>query len=480
MVLSYRHSFHAGNFADVLKHSTLALLLQHFHSKPKSFYYLDTHTGTPIHDLREVQAQKTKEYMGGIARVWTQRNYPREIEPYLASVRMINSLQPGKPGVTKSAIDYAIPSTGGVRTRRNEYSWRHLLHHHNALDANVAGGLPDLSAAWPDSAFDLSSLRHYPGSSLLSAFFQRQAEMRLDGKNILEKIQDRAVLCELHPAEADALKAYFAVPPKDATAPIDHAMRNHLLSQATRSRIHVMKHSGFLALQSQNSNLFLAPPQGRGLVLVDPPYETTEEQNQLLESLPIAYNRFRNGIYAIWYPLIDYSPDSPKKLDVEVFKSKLQAMGIPKMMCVEFDMKDSIQAARTGLSPKAVLNSQHSLPILDAPSEFAPTRQRGLGMTGTGMILINPTHGFESQMRTLCDFLADTLPVPAVVEGESQPQTYRAKYSIEWLTPEQTGATKAVHVVERTMRTKGKKKANANENENMIPQPIEVTNAAEQ
>lgn len=486
MVLSYRHGFHAGNFADVVKHSTLALLLSHFHRKPSPYYYLDTHAGGPLHSLSDVRAQKTREYLGGIARVWVERKYPNEMEPYLTAVRRLNQLQPSRDSATKratsSTISYATASVAELApTKRNDFSWRHLLYHQQVLDTVTPQNLPNFASAYPDEAFDLSTLQTYPGSSLLAAFFQRQSDLRVRGKTELQGIPDRAVLCELHSDEAEILKQYYGVakdtnsssPPigsqssSSSFSSSSSSSTSHLLSQATRSRFHVMQHSGFHALQSPNSNIFLAPAQGRGLVLVDPPYETADEQNHLLEVLPTAYNRFRNGIYAIWYPLIDYSPGSPKKLDVEYFKSKLQAMGIPKMLCVEFDLKDSISANKTGLSPQAAAQRRHTLPVLDGPSTFAPERQRGLGMTGTGMIIINPTHGFEQQMRNVCEYLADVLPTPAIVDGGATPQTYRARYSIDWLTTEKSGLAKAVAVVPPTLR-KGKKAKGSTE-------PNEVT-----
>lgn len=69
-MLSYLHSFHAGNFADVLKHSVSAHILNYLTEKPKPIFYLDTHSGTAAFSLRHHEAQKTQEYLNGIGKLW--------------------------------------------------------------------------------------------------------------------------------------------------------------------------------------------------------------------------------------------------------------------------------------------------------------------------------------------------------------------------------------------------------------------------
>lgn len=67
--MNYRHAFHAGNFADVLKHAVLALCLEHLKAKPKPFRYIDTHAGIGLYDLTSDEARRSPEFEGGIARV---------------------------------------------------------------------------------------------------------------------------------------------------------------------------------------------------------------------------------------------------------------------------------------------------------------------------------------------------------------------------------------------------------------------------
>ncbi|OSQ39343.1 23S rRNA (adenine(2030)-N(6))-methyltransferase RlmJ [Thalassospira mesophila] len=82
-MLSYLHGFHAGNFADVHKHSALVLILAHLQKKAKPFSVIDTHAGAGWYDLSSVQAQKTGEWQGGIAAVQREAQVPLAMVPYL-------------------------------------------------------------------------------------------------------------------------------------------------------------------------------------------------------------------------------------------------------------------------------------------------------------------------------------------------------------------------------------------------------------
>ena len=70
-MLSYRHAFHAGNHADILKHFILWLVLDYFNRKDKPYWYIDTHAGAGLYDLSGGEAQKVGEYRDGIARLIT-------------------------------------------------------------------------------------------------------------------------------------------------------------------------------------------------------------------------------------------------------------------------------------------------------------------------------------------------------------------------------------------------------------------------
>jgi 23S rRNA (adenine2030-N6)-methyltransferase len=102
-MLSYRHAFHAGNHADVLKHSVLTLVLEYFKRKDKPFWYLDTHAGAGLYSLDSSEARKNAEFAGGIARLLAARaELPESIQPYLDVIDALNGgaqlgLYPGSP-----------------------------------------------------------------------------------------------------------------------------------------------------------------------------------------------------------------------------------------------------------------------------------------------------------------------------------------------------------------------------------------------
>jgi len=103
-VLSYRHLFHAGNFADVFKHALLTRLLLLLGRKDKPYLYLDTHAGIGRYDLKHPWAQKLGEYHDGIERLWQRRDLSPLLLPYLELVRADNPggelrYYPGSPRI---------------------------------------------------------------------------------------------------------------------------------------------------------------------------------------------------------------------------------------------------------------------------------------------------------------------------------------------------------------------------------------------
>ncbi|QIM63611.1 rRNA methyltransferase [Pasteurellaceae bacterium Orientalotternb1] len=89
-MLSYRHSFHAGNHADVVKHIVLTLILTALKQKEKGFFYLDTHSGVGRYSLLSAEAEKTGEYIEGIARLWDRTDLPEEVALYINELKKIN------------------------------------------------------------------------------------------------------------------------------------------------------------------------------------------------------------------------------------------------------------------------------------------------------------------------------------------------------------------------------------------------------
>lgn len=198
-MLSYRHSYHAGNHADVLKHSVLTLCLEALQRKPGPLLLLDTHAGRGLYDLDSAPARQTGEAQAGIGRLWPQH----------------------------AAL---LPA-----------SYREALREYN-------GDGP---------------LRRYPGSCALLARARRK--------------QDHALFCERHREEYAALEARYGERP---------GLRLHA-------------GDGYAQLKAA-----LPPASGRGLVLIDPSYETEADWRAVASAGQLLRKRFRAGVLLVWYPLL--------------------------------------------------------------------------------------------------------------------------------------------------------------------------------
>lgn len=110
--MNYRHAYHAGNFADVVKHLLLTRIVEYLKHKPGAFRVIDTHAGTGLYDLSSEEAQKTGEWRTGIGRL-LDTALPDEAAalaaPYLDAVRAFNvghpfRYYPGSPVLTKQLL----------------------------------------------------------------------------------------------------------------------------------------------------------------------------------------------------------------------------------------------------------------------------------------------------------------------------------------------------------------------------------------
>ena len=115
--MNYRHAFHAGNFADVLKHALLVRLLRALQRKEKGFVFVDTHAGRGHYDLSLAAAGDTRarapEWPGGIGRLWDRPDVPPEVGDYLGIVRdfdrsrgnltAVPRFYPGSPRIARAA-----------------------------------------------------------------------------------------------------------------------------------------------------------------------------------------------------------------------------------------------------------------------------------------------------------------------------------------------------------------------------------------
>jgi len=103
-MLSYRHAYHAGSHADVLKHCVVLELLSYFNRKDKPWHYIDTHAGGGCYALESERAGKTAEHEEGIARIWGRTDLPAPLAAYREAVAQFNPhgrlvFYPGSPAL---------------------------------------------------------------------------------------------------------------------------------------------------------------------------------------------------------------------------------------------------------------------------------------------------------------------------------------------------------------------------------------------
>lgn len=214
--------------------------------------------------------------------------------------------------------------------------------------ATSAGPMPEAAQHWlrllrtgePDWGAD-RALRRYPGSPVLAARLARP--------------QDRLVCCELVAAEAERLA----------------------LDLGTDGRVEVG--DGYRALRG-----LIPPPERRGLVFIDPPYEAPDETRQAAEALLAGVRRWPSGVFALWYPIKDAAA-------VAGMLRRIQAGLPPKTLCAEFRR---------------------------VPDGRAP------GLTGSGLLVVNPPYRFAEEATAALRWLAHAL-------GESE-----AVVGVSWLVAE--------------------------------------------
>lgn len=279
--MNYRHSFHAGNSADVVKHSLLISLVRALQIKDSALTLIDTHAGCGIYDLHGDQAQRTGEAAQGVMRAFADAS--PLLDDYRAAVRAVNG-------------------------------------------EGTEGGEEPL---------------FYPGSPRILAQLLRP--------------QDALVLNEKHPEDAYALRG---------------AMRG------TPAAVH----------ERDAYELWLAmvPTRTpRGVVVVDPPYEQTDERQRITATLAAAHRKWSHGVTVIWYPLKDRSAHVH-------WKDKLRRLGISKL-----------------------LNVEHWLYDADQPGIY----------NGAGLFIVNPPYAFTQGLPPMLEALRAALA----------PEGHRGTLNAEWL-----------------------------------------------
>ncbi|WP_294290662.1 23S rRNA (adenine(2030)-N(6))-methyltransferase RlmJ [uncultured Sphingomonas sp.] len=260
--MNYRHAFHAGNSADVVKHCLLIALVRALQQKPGALTLIDTHAGCGLYDLSGDQAQRTGEAAQGVQRALVDVN--PLLDDYRAAVRAVN-----------------------------------------------VGAEPQL----------------YPGSPQFLTQLLRP--------------QDVLILNEKHPEDARALRS---------------AMRGTPAAVHERDAYEL-----WLAM--------LPTRTPRGVVVVDPPYEQTDERARITATLAAAHRKWAHGVTVIWYPLKDRTTHKQ-------WKGKLRRTGIPKFLSVEHWLYDA-----------------------DQPGIY----------NGAGLFIVNPPYAFTQALPPLLNALRAAL-----------------------------------------------------------------------
>ncbi len=263
--MNYRHAFHAGNFADVMKHVILVRVLTHLLKKDAAFRVVDTHAGIGRYDLAADEAARTGEWREGVGRL--DEPFESEVERLIAPYREVLAQTRARHGPTA-----------------------------------------------------------YPGSPQIVREMLRP--------------QDRGVLVELHPADHAVLADRFV----------------------TAANVKVLHLDGWTALRS-----LIPPPERRGLVLIDPAYEASDELDRLTREMARAVRKWPTGLFMGWYPIKDPA-------------------------AVERSLA-TLDGAGKGLRLETMVDRA------DDPAR----------LNGAGLLILNPPWSLEEEANTLLPALAERL-----------------------------------------------------------------------
>jgi 23S rRNA (adenine2030-N6)-methyltransferase len=255
-MFSYRHAFHAGNHADVLKHATLVAILNHMLEKDAALMVVDTHAGAGLYRLDGDYAQTSGESVEG---------YKKLVQS------QIQSQNSAKNTPKKDAVAAVLPTSAATKNVAKTIK----------TTASAPVALAPLLQNYLKVVAEFNktgSHRVYPGSPFIIQQLLRE--------------HDKLKLFELHPTDSRTLS--------DNIAQLNAGRKIAVLSQ-----------DGFEGVKK-----FLPPPARRALVLCDPSYEMKDDYARVLAMVQDAMVRFATGTYAVWYPIIPRpeAHDLPKRL----------------------------------------------------------------------------------------------------------------------------------------------------------------------
>ena len=302
-MFSYRHAFHAGNHADVLKHTTLIALMKYLTQKDTALTVIDTHAGAGLYRLDGDYTETSGEAQNGVFRLFSLPK--KAVAPIDAAQVATKSVATRKPPNQKP------PAQEALAPALQDYV--DLLHSLN----------PQLAESG-----DPAHLKIYPGSPFIEQKF-------LSGR-------DKLKLFELHPTDFKSLTGNIA-------------------QLGVGRQVSVAREDGFEVLKT-----FLPPPARRAMVLCDPSYEIKTDYARVAACMADAVKRFATGTYVVWYPVIPRpeAHDLPRKLKTMATKASrswLNATLTVKSSKLTTD--EAGEVVRPGLpaSGMFVINPPHTL-----------------------------------------------------------------------------------------------------------------------
>ena len=182
-MLSYRHSFHAGNFADVLKHLVLVEMLDHLTQKETPFEYIDTHAGSGLYNLRSTDAQKLQEHTKGIAQL-NVSEFP-ELAQYFEVIETFNTTT---NSLDTPAFYPGSPMIAQYFLRPQDRAWLFELHPQDftLLKQNM-GNSKKIKVQCTDGFDGLKALLP-PGSRRGLVLIDPSYEIKSDYDRVIEKV----------------------------------------------------------------------------------------------------------------------------------------------------------------------------------------------------------------------------------------------------------------------------------------------------
>ena len=308
-MFSYRHAFHAGNHADVLKHTTLIALMKYLTQKDTALTVIDTHAGAGLYRLDGDYTETSGEAQEGVFKLFSEHKSP-VAQAQRAQAATKNIAEPAPAPAKPARAAAAKPATAWVPALQD---YLELLRGLNPQFAQTG---------------DVAQLKIYPGSPFIEQKF-------LSGR-------DKLKLFELHPTDFKSLSG-------------------NIEQLGVGRQVTVAREDGFEALKT-----FLPPPARRAMVLCDPSYEMKTDYARVAACMADAVKRFATGTYVVWYPIIPRpeAHDLPRKLKtlaVKAGRSWLNATLTVKSSKLTTDTAGEVVRPGLPASGMFIINPPHTL-----------------------------------------------------------------------------------------------------------------------